>query len=86
MTGCAALDCPAPTTGKLICKGETLNPVESWPEPLSGTETGMTPELDDEMLSAAAMAPVALGVKTICTAQLEPMGSDAAPHVLEAME
>jgi hypothetical protein len=45
----------------------------------------MTPEVDEETASVAAMAPVALGVKTICTVQLLPLASSA-PQVVAAIE
>ena len=49
-----------------------MRPLDICPEPLRGTETAATPVVDDEITSAAAMEPVALGVKTICAVQLAP--------------
>ncbi len=85
VTACAVLDWPAATTGKLSCAGFVARPLAISPEPLRGTETGATPLVEDETASVAAMAPVALGVKTICTVQLLPLFSSA-PQVVAATE
>ena len=79
------LDWPAATTGNAIWAGLVAKPEARIPEPLSGTEIGATPEVDEETASEAAMAPVAPGVKTICTVQLLPFASSA-PQVVAAME
>ena len=73
------------TTGNVSCVGFVARPAVSCPEPFSGTETGATPEVDEETTSVAAMAPVAAGVKTICAVQLVPLLSKA-PQVVEGME
>lgn len=85
VTGCAVLDWPAATTGNAIWAGLVARPEARIPEPFSGTEAGATPKVDEETASVAAMAPVALGVKTIWTVQLLPLASSA-PQVVAAME
>ena len=85
MTDCAVLDRPALITGNVSCVGFVAKPEVSWPEPFSGTETGVTPVVDEETTSVAAMAPVAPGVKTICAVQLLPLLSKA-PQVVVGTE
>ena len=85
VTDCAALDWPTPTAAKLSDVGLAASRRDVCPEPLSGTDTAATPVVEDETTSAAAMEPVALGVKTICAVQLLPLFRSA-PHVVEATE
>jgi len=81
VTVCAALDWPVTVAGKVNCAGLTFSPFVAVAEPFSGTETGFTPRVEEEITSVAALPPEAPGVKTTCTVQLLPV-SKVAPQVV----
>ena len=85
VTDCAALDWPAAIAAKVSWVGLVVRPLANCAEPLRGIETAATPVVEDETKSAAAMEPVALGVKTICAVQLLPLFRSA-PQVVEETE
>jgi hypothetical protein len=81
VTVCAGLACPGISAGKLNCAGLTLRPVVTVPVPFRATLTGVTPSVEEEITSAAALPPAAAGVNVTCTVQLLPFAS-IAPHVV----
>jgi hypothetical protein len=81
VTVCAALEAPVIVDGKVNFEGLTPSPVVTVPLPFSGTESGVTPSVDEESTSVAALPPDVAGVKITCTVQLLPLFR-AAPQVL----
>lgn len=74
VNGTAELDWPTPTTGNVTWDGLIPSPPVIAPPPFKATDTADTPRVDVETASAAAMAPVDVGVNTTCTVQLLPLG------------
>ena len=60
-------------------------PAAACPVPVRGTETALTPSVDEEMAKVAADPPDVAGVKITCTVQLPPAGR-VAPQVLGPVE
>lgn len=84
VTVCGALDWPGFTGGKVSCDG--LTPIsDACTVPVSGTLAAVTPRVDEEMVSVAALPPAAAGVKITCTVQLLPL-FNAAPQVVVPIE
>ena len=70
VTVCTALDDATTVAENINCAGATLSPFGASPAPLSGTVTGVTPAVAEEMISAAEFSPAVAGVKIVCTVQL----------------
>jgi len=85
VTVCAALVEPTMVGTKVSWEGLTLSPEGTVDEPERRTVTGVTPAVDEVMVSAAELAPATTGVKTTCTVQLE-YPARVAPQVVAPVE
>ena len=72
---------PATAGEKVNCAGATLSPAVTVPAPLSGTVRGVTPAVDEVMVSVARLLPAVDGVKMTWTVQLA-AGASAAVQVV----
>jgi hypothetical protein len=63
VTEVALVIVPTAVSGKVIVFGVTAMPAAIPPAPLSGTGTGVTFRVDEEIVSVAVIPPVATGVK-----------------------
>jgi hypothetical protein len=73
VTVCAALDWLVSVAAKVNCDGLALSTVVADPLPLSGTNTGVTPRVEEEIVNVAALLAAVAGVKITCTVQLLPL-------------
>src|SRR6185437_10029477 len=81
VTVCDGVACPGLTAAKLSSVGFTLSPEASCAVPLSVTVAGLTPSVEEDTASVAAIPPPTMGLKTTCAVHEDPP-FNVDPHVV----